>query len=214
MYKTHFIILASAIGYRMKTYEPRCMNIYKEDTLLNHLINKINQKENRFITIVSGIKRGKIKKYVKNKELENLREVFNEKYQDDSMRNTMRLGAKDIESESLCFLHSDIYFEHNLDMNFSESFFTTNPNLKEKEIGIDFNDGFAGGFSYTSPNKWGKIANIYGEDKGLLMKLLNSDLRSLDVELYNKVIDNNPLIKIYKTEGHFLEVDTIKELKK
>lgn len=213
MYKTHFIILASAIGYRMKTYEPRCMNKYRKDTILNHLIKKINKNDNSFTTIVSGIKHGKIKKYVKNSKLDNIREVFNDKYEDDSMRNTMRLGAEGIESDSICFIHSDVYFEHELDMDFSESFFTVNPNLKEKEIGIDFNDGFAGGFSYTSQNKWGKVANLYGQDKDNMLKLLGTDLRSLDVELYNKIIDINKFIKIHKTIGHFLEIDTIKELR-
>lgn len=213
MYKTHFIILASYIGHRMKTYEPRCMNKYRDDTILNHIVKKINKNKDSFITVVSGIKNRKITKYIKDSKLSNIREVFNPGYEDDSMRNTMRLGAENIECKSLCFMHSDIYFEHELYMNFEETFFTINPNLKEKEIGIDLNDGFAGGFAYTSKQKWGKIANLYGQDKDNLVKLLNTELRSLDVELYNKIIEINKTIKIYKTDGHFLEIDTIKELK-
>lgn len=214
MYNTHFIILASYVGYRMKTYEPRCMNVYKEDTILNHIIKKINKNENCFITVVTGIKRNKIRKYIKSLDINNIREVYNDKYQDDSMRNTMRLGAQDIDANSLCFIHSDVFFEHELDMDFSESFFTINPNLKDREVGIDFNDGFIAGLSYTAPKKWGKIANFYGQDKANLLKLLeNEKSRALDIELYNIVTDMNKNIKVHATSGHFMELDTIKELK-
>lgn len=217
MYNTNFIILASSIGYRMKTYEPRCTQKYRGKPLLHNLMDKIVEVDgDNIITLLSGFKRKKLNKCMMEYG-HSYREVFNVNFENTSMRHGMNVALGDPSKyNSVCFIHSDIYFEDSLyRFDYSKNFFTTNPHMANKEVGLIANDGSAIQFNYANEVKWGKIANFAGDSKDALVKLLEDEKSNeIDTEIYNKLLDSGHKAIVYPTNGWMMELDVIKDLNK
>lgn len=216
MYDPSFLVLSSGIGYRMRSYEPRFLQKYREKTLADHMIENIRELSKKSkIYILTGYKHDKYLNKISclDKKIKLINDV---NYENNSMKQAIQFVLEKIKTKSLCILHSDIWFEQKLcDLDFSESFFGCSQNLKEKEIGISIKNGFVEKFSYDSNIKWAKITYFDKEDfikfKNFVYSFKNNKL--LDFEIYNEMLEKNIKIKPQNINGPFMELDNIREIR-
>lgn len=216
MFDISFLILSSGIGHRMKSYEPRLLQKYKEKTLADHLIGNIRRfSEKSKIYILTGFRHERYEKRISH-DLDLIRFINDKNYESHSMKQAFGVALKKIRSKKLCIIHGDIYFEHELNkFDFSSSFFGVSPHVKEREVGIEVNEeGDIEKFTYDSKIKWGKITYL---DRGELKKFRETIDRSpknnlLDFEIYNTII---PVanIKLQNMHGAFMELDNMREIR-
>lgn len=213
---TSFHIFAGTAGYRMKTYEPRCLKKYNDICLLENIVDNIlDLTESSNIVVYAGINGQRIVKKLKKTDAY----VDNDPdYENKTMSMRMLNGGINIvgdrKYDSFCFIHSDIYFEDRLgQFDFNESFVVTANNLRDNEVGIEIQDGRCLTFDYSQKIKWAKIINIAQPHLQHLLKICHDHPNYLDVEIYNKLLSEAGPMRVHHFEDTFIDFDSMKDLK-
>lgn len=212
------IILAAGARSRSRSYEPRCLLKYENQTLIDRQINAISETFSKAeITIVCGIEKSKIIK----KFGSSVRYVENQMHEDTNSGESLRLGVINSPLDNMLFIHGDIIFNEDIfkEINMSKSFllYSSNGQIEEKEVGIFFINNLATSLSYESADKWCQIAYLAPNELTILRKMfLRPDYDSkylLTFEIINAIIDNGGQFNVFNINDKFIkEIDSLKDL--
>ena len=212
--KNQTIILAGGICARMKTYEPRSLLKIKDKSLIDYQIENVQKFFGKDITVVSGYKSYKLHKHLINHKI-NL--VENKNYLSTNTAYGIRIALK-YSIDSSLIMHGDLLFNSdtiNIPKNKSCLIVDTSKQIKDKEVGIVYNDGIAANLSYGLKKKWCQIAFFTGRELELLKEIVLQNIDDkLLFEIINMIIDRGGSFYCHEPANmKIIEIDSIKDLK-
>ncbi len=179
------VILAANMGYRVKSYGPKCL---LEDnngiTLLNLQINNIKAiYPEAEILITIGFEADKVLKQIPN----DIRVIENQLYEDTNTVEEIRLVLNNILNGNVLLIQDDIMFNANTLKKITKFGSTiiidNNDNIPSENVGVTVVNNKATIFSYGLPTKWGQI--VYLQDRDLIaFKKICSDRSKSKLYLY------------------------------
>lgn len=160
------VILAANMGYRVKSYGPKCL---LEDNngipLINLQINNIKAAypESEIIVTV-GFEADKVLKKVPS----DVRIIENQLYQKTNTIEEVRLSLNNILSGSVLFIQDDIMFNSNtlkkITKNGSTIIVDTKNSIPSENVGVTIVNNKATIFSYGLSTKWCQIVYLNDHD--------------------------------------------------
>ena len=212
------VILAAGCGNKIKSYEPRSLLKIKEDHLISHQINSINESLSNpeIITVVGCCKERVIKKTRGRTRI-----VENQNFDTTNSAESIRLAFNNTLNQKFLFAHGDLYFNPEcLKVSYDKSFIIIDSRgkMRDDEVGVTVCDGKLSIMSYGLPTKWCQIAFFTGKEfkllKGILNRYKDIDKTKLSFELINSVVDAGGKFHCYEPKKmNILEIDRIKDLK-
>ena len=175
---TTAVILSAGVGYRMKSYGPKCLlKAGSGKTILEHQIETINfclPKSD--IIVVLGFECDKVIKILDERS----RVVENQLYEETNTAESLRLALNNGVRDSVLIMHGDLNFnkETLLQCDFRKSFVVVDSKrqFKEGEIGVTINNKEVMRFGYGLNTKWGQIVFLKGKELSLLKSKNKSSL--------------------------------------
>ena len=218
-YPIQVIILCAGAGARTKSYEPRCLLKYNNESILDKQIAAIQKKFMKAeISVVGGIEGHKIIKKIGK----SARYIENQIFDDSNSGESLRLAVNNSLIDNILFLHGDLIFEESLlnfiDINNSCVLIDSNGSMEEKEVGVTFDaNKNASIFSYNLPTKWCQVAYLNSTEVLILRKiLLRNDIDFkylLTFEILNKLIEFGGNMKCIDIKNTFIkEIDSLKDI--
>jgi choline kinase len=215
---TTFIILAAGVGKRMKTYGPKSLLSYKDDTtILDYQIKTIYEWYPKAdIIVVVGFEYHKFVQY-KNK-YPSVRIVHNHIHDIAGTLYSTKLGIMSSVGSRVVVIHGDLIFSANAiqDLTSGKSKLVACNTIEQNSVGLVDNDGLVANISYGLDHKWGQITFFTGREYQLLSQLLygNGELHRLYLyEGIKHVIDNDGQFYIHEPKGiQIYDIDSYKDL--
>ena len=174
------VILAANMGYRVKSYGPKCL---LEDSngipLISLQINNIKAAypESEIIVTV-GFDADKVLKKIPS----DVRVIENQLYKDTNDIEEVRLSLNNILSGSVLFIQDDIMFNSNVLKKITKSGSTIivdNTNsIPNENVGVTVVNNKATIFSYGLPTKWGQIVYLCDHDLAAFKKICSDRSKS------------------------------------
>lgn len=209
-------IIASSMGYRMKSYGPKSLiTLPTGETLIENQINNILSiypKAELILTV--GFEADKIIK----RRPTNIRIIENQYYDLTNIVEDIRLVINNIYSESLIIINGNIQFNSETVKNLTlkGSAIVINNNNIEDDIGATIIDNQVMILSHGISPKWANI--VYFTEKEF--KLLKSIVADRDkgklylFEIINMILDKGGSFRPYTNEHiKIKQIDSIKDLK-
>ena len=231
------IILAAGRGSRMRSFtkdKPKCLNLYKNKTLINYTIENLKKNNINQIGIVTGYKRKKI-------NLQNFKEFHNNNWKRTSILYSLICAQYWLKKSTCIVSYSDIFYEESAirkikekkgdivllyDPNWlklwrkrfkdptkdAETFeFDSKNNLTSigsKTNNLDIINGQYMGIFKITPNGWLKIKKYL---RGQTIK----NIKKMDMtNFFSEFITGSEnKIKVVPYEGFWFEIDRISDLK-
>lgn len=160
------VILAANMGYRVKSYGPKCLLENNSGiALLNLQINNIKAvyPESEIIITV-GFEADKVLKKIPP----NIRIIENQLYQVTNIIEEIRLSLNNILSGGVLFIQDDIMFNPDTlkkITKFGSTIIVDNGNnIPSEDVGVTVVNNKATIFSYGLQTKWGHIVYLHGHD--------------------------------------------------
>ena len=212
------IIPVAGIGYRMKSYGPKCLlKVAENQTIISRLIYNINtvfSKEE--IIVCVGFEADKVMQNLP----ENVRVVENQKYEETNTTESLRLSLNNSVSDSILIIHGDLVFNpatiQNFDRTRSSVVVDSTGQIRDDETGVTIVNGEATFFAYGLPCKWGQIAYFVGRELDLLKKICSDRNKSkmYTFEILNEIIQNGGQFRSVEPRNmKIYEVDGLKDLR-
>lgn len=162
------VILAANMGYRIKSYGPKCLLENKNGIPL--LILQINTIKATYpeseIIVTVGFEADKVLKKIPP----DIRIIENQLYKDTNTVEEVRLSLNSILSSSVLFIQDDIMFNTNvlkkITKHGSAIIIDNGNNISSENVGVTVVNNKATIFSYGLPTKWGQI--VYLNDYDLI----------------------------------------------
>jgi len=214
---TTSVILSAGVGYRMKSYGPKCL--LKTDsgkTILEQQIAAINfclPKSD--IIVVLGFECDKAMKVLDNKS----RVVENQCYEETNTAESLRLALNNGVRDSVLIMHGDLSFnkETLLYCDFRKSFaiIDSQDQFKSGEVGVTINNKKATRFGYGLETKWAQIAFFRGRELSLLKNICRNRERQkmYTFEILNEILDSGGDIATIEPENMVIrDIDSSRDL--
>jgi len=214
---TTAVILSAGIGYRMKSYGPKCL--LKSDsgkTILEHQIETINfclPKSD--IIVVLGFECDKVIKILDERS----RVVENQLYEETNTAESLRLALNNGVRDSVLIMHGDLNFnkETLLQCDFRKSFVVVDSKrqFKEGEIGVTINNKEAMRFGYGLNTKWAQIVFLKEKELSLLKSICKNRERQrmYTFEILNEILDSGGVMATIEPEGMIIkDIDSSRDL--
>ena len=169
---TSVIIPVAGVGYRMKSYGPKCLlRVNEKETIIEKIIHNVNTVFSKDEIIVCvGFEADKVMRKIP----EYVRIVENQLYQETNTVESLRLAVNNSVSDSILIIHGDLVFNPKTiqAINRKESCVIVDScaRFKDDEIGVTVVDGKVTTFAYGLPNKWAQIAYLTGEELYMFRK--------------------------------------------
>ena len=212
------IIPVAGIGYRMKSYGPKCLlKVAGSRNIISRLIDNINtvfSKEE--IIVCVGFEADKVMQNLP----QNIRVVENQKYEETNTTESLRLSLNNSTSDSVLIVHGDLVFNpatiQSFDRTQSSVIVDSTGQIRDDETGVTVVNGEATFFAYGLSCKWGQIAYFVGKELQLLKKVCSDRNRSkmYTFEILNEIIQLGGNFKsIEPNNMKIYEVDGLKDLR-
>lgn len=210
----NFLILSSGLGWRIKSYEPRCMISVSGKSLLQRQVDQIRQVENSQCYLSYGYKPSIVKKFATSL---GVTPINNKEYANTNQIESIRLFLSKVNTSGVFILHGDLVFSTDLkSFDYSSSFVLYNSEccFKNSEVGININDGYVHNLSYGLDTKWSQMFYVTGKELDILKNLCMKDNKYfLTFEVINYIIQNGGIFKAVPFIGKIYELDTVEEIK-
>lgn len=168
------LILAGAIGYRMKSYGPKSMLTIGEKTVLDYQVESIKRVYPKSeIVIVIGFGAEKI---VKNKP-NGVRLVENQLYENTGELTQLRLGLNNITENNIIIINGDILFNDkaiSIVSSKSSLLIDQQNKLPESEIGAVVSENMVTNLSHGLDKNWCNICFVTGKELQHLRRFVNN----------------------------------------
>lgn len=218
MIKATTIILGAGMSSRMKSYEPRSLIKLKNGLLIEHQVKTLREKYDGDIILVTGYKTSKVTKKTKNLDV---KIVENTNYQETGSFESLRLGLKATNADTIFVCHGDLYFDvETLDNIHNESFIVkdTYGQIPSREVGFIEHNGYVTNLSYGLPNKWGQMLYLVNNELSTLREICLRENKKFERKLLfegiNYLIDHGGRLAVKESPGsRIVEIDTIGDLK-
>lgn len=208
------IILAEEMGYRMKSYGPKCLIETKTGTILSDQIKIINRIfHNPDIVILAGFEADKIVK----KSPKGVRIVENQLYKETNSVEGLRLCFNNIDNNSVLILSGDLIFnEHALNSISSEGscvVIDSKNRLSDDEIGVSTSKNRVLNFAYGLDSKWCGIVFLQGEELEMAKKFCVRDKSKMcSFEVLNYIINNGGKIRHIEPQNlDLIKISSVKD---
>lgn len=211
------IIPVAGMGYRMKSYGPKCLlKANQQQTILQKTIKNI-ESEYPFsdIIVVAGFEADKIINALPHK----IRVVENQNYEDTNIVESIRLGINASKHENALIIYGDLIFNvysiRKVTREGTCVVVDSKSRFKEEEVGVTIAQGHATVFAYGLEDKWCQIAFFQKQDFLELKKLCSDKKKNklYPFEIFNIMITNGCKIKAIEPKGMLIkEIDSLKDL--
>ena len=211
------IIPVAGMGYRMKSYGPKCLlKANQQQTILQKTIKNI-ESEYPFsdIIVVAGFEADKIINALPHK----IRVVENQNYEDTNIVESIRLGINASKHENALIIYGDLIFNvysiRKVTREGTCVVVDSKSRFKEEEIGVTIAQGHATVFAYGLEDKWSQIAFFQKQDFLELKKLCSDKKKNklYPFEIFNIMIACGCKIKAIEPKGMLIkEIDSLKDL--
>ena len=214
---TTVVILSAGVGYRMKSYGPKCL--LKTDlgkSILEHQIETVNLcLPKSDIIVVLGFECDKVIKVLDKRS----RVVENQLYEETNTAESLRLALNNGVRDSVLIMHGDLKFnkETLLQCDFRKSFalVDSKEQFKESEIGVTIHNRTAMRFAYGLETKWAQITFLKGRELNLLKSICKNRERQrmYTFEILNEILDNGGVISTIEPEDMIIkDIDSSRDL--
>ena len=211
------IIPVAGVGYRMKSYGPKCLlRVNEKETIIEKIIHNVNTVFSKDEIIVCvGFEADKIIRKIPDY----VRIVENQLYKETNTVESLRLAINNCTSESILIIHGDLVFNpktiQSINKKESSIIVDSSERFKDDEIGVTIVDNKVTTFAYGLPTKWAQIAYLTGEELYMFKKECSDRSKNkMDTfEILNNIVKNNGTLKaIEPREMEIYEVDAIRDL--
>jgi len=164
--KLTVVILAASMGYRMKSYGPKCLLKDKNNnTILDVQISTIQSVyPNAEIIVSIGFESDKVIKHVSSE----VKIIENQLYEKTNVLEEVRLCLNNILNGHIIFIPDDILFNtHTINRiirHGSSIVVDLYEQLPKTEVGVTIVENYATIFSYDIDIKWGQIVHLTGNE--------------------------------------------------
>ncbi len=199
------VILAANMGYRVKSYGPKCLLTDKNDIcLLNIQINNIRSVYPEVeIVVVVGFEADEILKKVPS----DVRVIENQLYETTNTSEESRLALNNILNGNVLFIHDDVMFNsetiRKITKHGSSIIVDSNNSMPNNNVGVTIVDDKATIFSFGISVKWGRI--VYLADRDLIaFKRICSDRSKSKLYLHetlNLLLNENHTLRCLEPKG-------------
>jgi len=207
------IILAEEMGYRMKSYGPKCLIETKTGTILSDQIKTIQKVfHDPDIVLLTGFQADKIVK----KSPKGIRIVENQLYQDTNSVEGLRLCFNNMSNNSILIISGDLIFnEHALNSIANEGscvIIDSKNRISNDEIGVSTNNDRILNFAYGLDSIWCGIVFLQGKELQMAKNFCTRDNSKMcSFEMLNYVINSGG--KIRHIEPQNLNIAKISSVK-
>jgi choline kinase len=212
------IVPVAGIGYRMKSYGPKCLlKISENHSIISRLIDNINtvfSKEE--IIVCVGFEADRVMQNLPA----SVRVVENQKYEDTNTTESLRLSLNNSVSDSVLIIHGDLVFNpvtiQCFDRTQSSVIVDSIGQIRDDETGVTIVNEEAMFFAYGLSCKWGQIAYFVGKELNLLKKVCSDRNKSkmYTFEILNEIIQLGGRFKSIEPRNmKIYEVDGLKDLR-
>ncbi len=211
------VILASDMGYRMKSYGPKCLlKTHNNETIISRQINLLQQEfTDCNITIVVGFEADKIIKHVDK----GIKIIENQLYEYTNSVENIRLVLNNIRTSNLLIIDGDLIFNPQtlkiVTKNSSSVIMDSNKMFDGDKEGATIVDNQITNFSYGLDSKWARIVFLTGKELATLStECFNREKNKLYLfEILNIVIDKGGTIhSICDSDIIVYKIDSTKNL--
>ncbi len=211
------IILASDMGYRMKSYGPKCLlKTHNNETIITRQIHLLKKEFiDCNITVVVGFEADKVIKHLPSE----IKIIENQLYKETNTLENIRLTLNNIQPSDLLILDGDLIFNHktlkNITKRSSSVIIDANNMFSEDKEGATIVDNKITNFSYGLDSKWARIVFLTGKE---LLTFGNECFNREKNKLYlfealNTVIDRGGVISsICSADIVVYKIDSTKNL--
>ena len=215
---TTFIILAAAIGKRMKTYGPKALLEYQpEFTVLDHELQTIYEVYPQAdILLVIGFEYEKFLLY--KSKYPSIRLIYNPNYSTTNTLYSTQLGVQASIGNKIVVLHGDLMFSEESIAGLTErgSRITVCDTINKESVGVVSHNSIATNISYGLETQWGQITYFTNKEYQLLLQLVQNDKDSRRLFLYEAIkyiINHGGKFRIHNPEGiQIYDIDSHKDL--
>lgn len=200
------IVLGASYSYREKSYGNKLLLKINGETILQKQL-KVFQTlpDTTEIIYVLGFEAEKIYESLCNK----VKTIFNYDYENSgSLKNTL-LGVRAATHNRILILHGDMLFTpDNISIPDISASWVGIQNVDTQEVGVGVDTGIVTGFNYGMPHKWSRLVYFNTEASIWLrrQKLNEKTQSAIDFELYNSMIDNNIILRVFETKTTEVEI--------
>ena len=211
------IIPVAGVGYRMKSYGPKCLlSVNENETIIEKIIHNVNTVFSKDEIIVCvGFEADKIISKIPYY----VRIIENQLYKETNTIESLRLAVNNSVSDSVLIIHGDLVFNPKtiqaINRNESSVITDSSGRFKDDEIGVTIVDGAVTTFAYGLSTKWAQIVYLTGEELYMFRKECSDRNKNkmYAFEILNNIVKNNGVLKaIEPQEMEIYEVDAIKDL--
>ena len=159
------VLLCGAMGYRMKSYGPRCLIPYEGKTFNIKCVFP-----NSDIIITTGFESDKITKKT------NLRIVENQLHETTNTMEEVRLAFNNCMTDNIVFINGNMVIQEGSLQGITNrgSSVLVEDDVSNNEVGVTITDSYIQGFAYALKPKWKDI--VYLEDREFKsLKKISSD---------------------------------------
>ena len=213
------IIPAAGMGYRMKSYGPKCLiNIYEDKTIIERQIEilwSIYPKAE--ILVCVGFEAEKVRKSL---ERYPVRFIYNPLHEKSNVLYSLGLAAQATISKEILIVYGDLIFNEHAVRNLrgdSKVVVDCCGQMGKNEVGLIFNDKSITNFAYGLDSKWAQIAYLTEKELNIFKSISCKEQSSqwLGYEALNYIIDNGGSLQYTRPKlMKIFEIDTPKDLEK
>lgn len=212
------VILAAGASARTRSYEPRCLLRYKDQTLIESQLTAVDRHIPKYeASIVVGVEQNKLLKKLDRK----IRVVENVRHEDTNSGESLRLGFNASVLQQFLFVHGDLFLDEDFfkKISFDESFVLVDSYglISSKEVGVSDSDGYLVNLCYSVTKKWCQVVFLGQQETKILERMLWKDsldtTHLLSFEVINAIVQNGGQFRCIEIENKFIrEVDSLKDL--
>ena len=212
------VILADEMGYRMKSYGPKCL--IPTNSGNNILLDQVNVIKKIFhnheIILLTGFQSDKVSK----RRPSEIRIVENQLHEETNSVEGFRLCLNNCLTDRILVLDGDLIFNEEAIFNItrlgSSVLIDSKNKMDPMEVGVTIDKNFVINFAYGLDTKWCKIVFLTGKELQLAKNFCGKDRSKMYLfEMLNYIIENDGKIRWMEPEKfHLFKVDSIKEYHK
>ena len=214
---TTVIILAAGIGYRMKSYGPKCLlKVSQNKTIIEKQIDTVSLHLPKSDVIsVLGFECDKALKVLSDRS----RIVENQLYEETNTAESIRLAINNGVRDSVLIIHGDLIFNPETlahhDFRRSFAIVDSKHQFRLNEAGVTINDWQITRFAYGLNTKWSQIVFLIGKELQMLKNICRNREKNkmYTFEILNEIIDNGGKIAAVEPENMTItDVDSSRDL--
>lgn len=203
---------------RMKTHKS-LLDINGDSLISKNIKNIKSIYPNSDITVVCGNQIEIFRKILKN---ENVKIVYNQRYEDTNTAYSIGLGLDVIDTKRCLIIMGDLYYNkesiQNIDVNDTNKILEDNGSIEKNEIGfITDENNRVSRFNFISDRKWSQICYISGKTLEIFREKCYDDENNkcFTYEILNKCINLGHKFEVIKVKKSCVyDIDTLSQLYK